>query len=67
MVVEVKHPQFGVLREVASPVKTAGAVTTPAPAPALGQHTDDVLRELLHYSAERLAALRVNGALGRRP
>ena len=67
MVVEVKHPQFGVLREVASPVKTAGAVTTPAPAPALGQHTDDVLRELLHYSAERIVALRANGALGPRP
>jgi len=64
MLVEVKHPQFGVLREVASPVKTAGAVTNPSPAPALGQHTDEVLGELLQYSAERIATLRAGGGLG---
>ena len=64
MLIEVKHPQFGVLREVGSPVKTPGAITTPAPAPALGQHTEPLLRELLHYSPERIAALRASGALG---
>jgi crotonobetainyl-CoA:carnitine CoA-transferase CaiB-like acyl-CoA transferase len=64
MVIEVKHPRFGVLREVASPVKTAGAITTPSPAPALGQHTEEVLRDLLRYSADRIAALRATGALG---
>lgn len=67
MIIEVKHPRFGVLREVASPVKTAGAVTSPAPAPALGQHTDELLRELLRYSPERIARLRASGALGRAP
>jgi crotonobetainyl-CoA:carnitine CoA-transferase CaiB-like acyl-CoA transferase len=64
MVMEVKHPRFGVLREVASPVKTAGAVTTPSPAPTLGQHTEEVLRDLLRYSPDRIAALRATGALG---
>jgi crotonobetainyl-CoA:carnitine CoA-transferase CaiB-like acyl-CoA transferase len=64
MLIEVKHPQFGVLREVGLPVKTPGAVTTPAPAPALGQHTEPLLRELLRYSPERIAALRDSGALG---
>ena len=58
MLIEVKHPQFGVLREVASPVKTAGAITNPAPAPALGQHTEELLRELLHYPPDRIARLR---------
>jgi crotonobetainyl-CoA:carnitine CoA-transferase CaiB-like acyl-CoA transferase len=67
MVVEVKHPQFGVVREVASPVKTAGAITTPSPAPTLGQHTEELLGELLGYSAERIAALRAAGALGPPP
>jgi crotonobetainyl-CoA:carnitine CoA-transferase CaiB-like acyl-CoA transferase len=63
MIVEVKHPAFGVLREVASPVKTAG---TPPPtrAPALGEHTDEILRELLRYDAGRIASLRAGGALG---
>ena len=64
MVIEVKHPRFGVLREVASPVKTAGALTAPAPAPSLGQHTDELLRDLLGYTPERIAALRTAGALG---
>src|SRR5262249_28584395 len=63
MIVEGKHPAFGVLREVASPVKTAG---TPAPtrAPALGEHTDEILRGLLQYDSGRVAALRASGALG---
>jgi crotonobetainyl-CoA:carnitine CoA-transferase CaiB-like acyl-CoA transferase len=64
MILEVTHPRFGVLREVASPIKTAGAIATPAPAPALGEHTDHLLRELLHYPPERIAALRAAGVLG---
>ena len=63
MIVEVKHPTFGVLREVASPVKTAGT-PPPARAPALGEHTDEILRELLQYDPDRIAALRASGALG---
>ena len=64
MIVEVKHPQLGVLREVASPVKTAGADATPRPAPRLGEHNEAILREVLHYDAARIAALRASGALG---
>jgi crotonobetainyl-CoA:carnitine CoA-transferase CaiB-like acyl-CoA transferase len=64
MILDVKHPHFGVIREVGSPVKTAGAITSPAPAPALGQHTDEILSGLLNYPAERIAALRASGALG---
>ncbi|MBI4637387.1 MAG: CoA transferase [Candidatus Rokubacteria bacterium] len=64
MILEVKHPRHGTLREVASPIKTDGAITAPAPAPALGEHTDAILRDTLHYSPERIAALRASGALG---
>jgi crotonobetainyl-CoA:carnitine CoA-transferase CaiB-like acyl-CoA transferase len=64
MIVEVAHPRFGMLREVASPIKTAGAIKTPSPAPGLGEHTDTLLRELLHYPPERIAALRAAGVLG---
>lgn len=34
------------------------------PAPGLGAHTGDVLAELLGFSAERIARLRADGALG---
>ncbi|HET7341388.1 MAG TPA: CoA transferase [Methylomirabilota bacterium] len=64
MIVEVKHPRFGALREVASPVKTGGAGRPLRPAPALGEHNDAILRELLGYDAARIAAVRASGALG---
>ena len=64
MIVEVEHPTLGVLREVASPVRTAGEVSPPGPAPRLGQHTDEILGGLLGYSPARLAALRASGAVG---
>ena len=57
MIIEVKHPELGTLREVASPVKTPGAITSPAPAPKLGQHTDEVLSGL-GYAAGDIAAFR---------
>jgi crotonobetainyl-CoA:carnitine CoA-transferase CaiB-like acyl-CoA transferase len=62
MIVEVKHPRLGVLREVASPVKTAGT-PPPRPAPGLGEHTEEILRDLLGYDPARIAALRASGAL----
>jgi formyl-CoA transferase len=64
MIIEIKHPRFGVLREVGTPVKTEGAAPNLSPAPALGQHGDDILSTLLHYDAGRIAALRASGALG---
>jgi crotonobetainyl-CoA:carnitine CoA-transferase CaiB-like acyl-CoA transferase len=56
---------FGTLREMASPIKTEGAISAPTPAPALGEHTEPILRDLLGYSTETIAALRAAGAFGR--
>ena len=67
MIVDIDHPRFGRIREVASPVKTAGAVTRPAPAPRLGEHTEAILRDVLHYDPARIAAVRASGALGGTP
>jgi crotonobetainyl-CoA:carnitine CoA-transferase CaiB-like acyl-CoA transferase len=67
MIVEVEHPALGRLREVASPVRTAGTVDAPGPAPRLGQHTDELLARLLLYDPARIAALRASGALGGPP
>src|SRR5262245_5304015 len=67
MIVEVEHPEYGVIREVASPIRTAGAVRRPAPAPRLGEHTEQVLRDVLMYPSARIATLRASGALGGDP
>ena len=64
MLLEVDHPEFGRLREVASPIRTAGEVTRPASAPRLGEHTDAVLREVLGYDAAAIRRLREIGAIG---
>jgi crotonobetainyl-CoA:carnitine CoA-transferase CaiB-like acyl-CoA transferase len=64
MIVEVEHPQFGTIREVATPIRTEGVVTRPAPAPGLGEHTDSILREVLSYGDRTIDALRSKGAIG---
>ena len=59
MLVEVEHPVIGRLPLTNTPVKlsrTPGGIR--GPSPAVGQHTDDVLRELLDAGADELARLR---------
>jgi len=67
MILEVEHPEFGTLREVASPIKTEGAGAHPTPAPRLGEHTDAILGDLLGYTPERIAALHASGVFGGGP
>ena len=47
------------------PVKFVdGSVPDPTPAPTAGQHTDEILSDVLGYDADKVAALRAAGALG---
>jgi crotonobetainyl-CoA:carnitine CoA-transferase CaiB-like acyl-CoA transferase len=53
------HPLAGTLNLVASPLKLgATPVRTDLPPPLLGQHTEQVLAEVLGWSGERVAELR---------
>ena len=63
MVVEIDHPVFGRMRQVASPIKTEGAITAPAPAPRLGEHTDTLLQDVLGYGAATIERLRTTGVI----
>jgi len=64
MVMEIDHPIEGRVKVLGFPVKLSG---TPQqvrhPAPLLGQHTDEVFREL-GTTGERLAQWRASGAFG---
>jgi len=65
MVVEIEHPKVGRLRSIGNPVKTPPMPEGPfEPPPLHGQHTDQVLRDILGYSAERIAQLRENRVIG---
>jgi crotonobetainyl-CoA:carnitine CoA-transferase CaiB-like acyl-CoA transferase len=63
MIVEVAHPEFGTLREVRSPVRTDGEIRRPRRAPRLGEHTDEILREVLSYGDATIARLREGGII----
>ena len=59
MLVEVDHPVAGKLRLADTPIKlsrTPGGIK--GPAPAIGEHTDEVLRDLLSASDAEIARLR---------
>jgi len=63
MIVEVDHPELGPLREVRSPIRTEGEIRHPARAPRLGEHTDEVLTEILGYGGSTIARLRAQGVI----
>ena len=59
---DLEHPGAGVVTTVASPLRFSDLCTEDNTAPPLlGQHTDEVLHEVLNTNAAQLAKLRRNG------
>ncbi len=62
MEVRAPHPAAGQVRMVASPIKFSQTpVTYDVPPPLLGQHTDEVLAEVLGMSEAEIEALHRGG------
>ena len=64
MVVDVPHVDGGTFKAVGNPVKISGHEDTWESPPKLGQHTDDVLRDMLGKSADEIEKLRADGTIG---
>ncbi|HYL81330.1 MAG TPA: CaiB/BaiF CoA-transferase family protein [Candidatus Acidoferrum sp.] len=65
MLVEIDQPVVGKMQVCASPLKlseTPGEVY--APAPMLGEHSEEILREVLGFSREKIAGLKAAGIIG---
>ena len=64
MIVEVEHPEGGSYEATGNPFKLSGAGEERfTPPPTLGQHTADVLRDVLGYDAERIDTLYRDGSV----
>ena len=58
MIVTLEHPERGPFMVPGCPVKMSDSAAEPSIAPSLGQHTDEVLGEMLGFGPEELAELR---------
>ncbi len=64
MIVEVEHPEGGYYEATGNPFKLSGAGEERfTPPPTLGQHTTEVLRDVLGYDTERIDALYGDGSV----
>jgi formyl-CoA transferase len=62
-VVEVEHPTRGPYLTVGNPIKLSDSPADVRRSPLLGEHTDEVLREVLRFSEKEIAAIKASGAL----
>jgi crotonobetainyl-CoA:carnitine CoA-transferase CaiB-like acyl-CoA transferase len=64
MLAETDHPRAGRIRSIGNPVKTSPSMEqSSAPAPLLGQHTGEVLRDILKYAPQHVLRLREEGVI----
>jgi len=62
-VVEVDHPIRGKYLTVGNPVKMSDSITEVKRSPLLGEHTEEILIDVLGYTAEEYSAIKSSGAI----
>jgi formyl-CoA transferase len=67
MYVELDHPQRGKWWNVGMPIKLSASPAVIKRSPTLGEHTEEVLREVLGYGEERVSKLKSAGAFSAPP
>jgi len=63
VVVEVEHPERGKFLTVGCPMKLSDSPVEVTSSPLLGQHTEEVLREVVGYDDDDIASARTAGAV----
>ena len=62
-VVEVDHPTRGKYRSVGNPIKLSDSQSEVKRSPLLGEHTDEILIDMLGYSRKEVDEFRTKGAV----
>jgi formyl-CoA transferase len=62
-IVEVDHPTRGKYLTVGNPIKLSDSISEVKRSPLLGEHTDEILRDVLKFSAKEIAEIKASGAL----
>jgi formyl-CoA transferase len=63
-VVEVDHPGRGKYLTVGNPIRLSDSPTEITRSPLLGEHTEEILRDVLKFDERRLRDIEASGALG---
>jgi len=63
-IVEVDHPTRGRYLSVGNPIKLSDSPTEVTRSPLLGEHTEEILRDVLAFDDERVADILASGAVG---
>ncbi|MBI4207177.1 MAG: formyl-CoA transferase [Betaproteobacteria bacterium] len=67
MYVEIDHPQRGKWYNVGMPIKLSASPAKIERSPLLGEHTDEILREVLGYGETEIATMKEAGAFSKEP
>ena len=63
LILDIPHPDFGTVRQVASPIRISDARPELRRGPGLGEHTDEVLTTLVGWTADRVEEARADGLI----
>jgi formyl-CoA transferase len=67
MIVELPHPDRGTFLNVGCPLKLSDSPVEVKRSPLLGEHTDEILRDVLEYGTDQIEHLRDAGAFSKEP
>jgi formyl-CoA transferase len=63
-VVEVDHPTRGKYLSVGNPIKLSDSPSEVVRSPLLGEHTDEILSDVLGFSKKEIVEIKASGAVG---
>jgi len=67
MWVELDHPQRGKWWNVGMPIKLSASPAKIERSPTLGEHTEEILKQVLNYDESKIAGLKQAGAFSAPP